>query len=288
MAAMFDVSERTRITLTGRDRAKFLHSFCTNDIVKLQPGQGTEAFITSSQGKTIGHVLVACLADRLELNTVAGQGACLIQNLDRFLITEDVTLRDTTAEFAQRLIGGEGAATKLAAALGGEVPAGRLECTAQPCFVQRVEILGAASFLLAFPSAAAAEWDAKLSAAGIVPGADYHAARIAAAWPEFAADFDEDNLPQEIGRDTQAISFKKGCYLGQETVARLDALGHVNRKLARLKYAGPAGAELTADGKAAGQVKSVAGGQAWAIVRVAQLRPGTILQTEHGPAEVIG
>src|SRR4029453_1620592 len=62
-------------------------------------------------------------------------------------------------------------------------------------------------------------------------------ARIEAGFPLFGRDITDDNLPQEVGRDAKAISFTKGCYLGQETVARIDALGHVNRSLVGLKFA---------------------------------------------------
>ena len=82
--------------------------------------------------------------------------------------------------------------------------------------------------------------------------AAFDALRIESGTPLFGVDFDEENLPQEVGRDELAISFTKGCYLGQETVARIDALGHVNQQLAGVRFAGPdvpdAKAELTQGG----------------------------------------
>ena len=82
--------------------------------------------------------------------------------------------------------------------------------------------------------------------------------RLEAGVPLFGQDITDDNLPQEIGRDKLAISFTKGCYLGQETVARIDALGHVNRQLVGLRFEGgtvpPAGTKLVADGKEVGHV----------------------------------
>src|SRR5262245_55744135 len=89
-----DHSADTILAITGADRAKVLHSFCTNDIKVLVPGQGTEAFVTSTQGKTIGHVIVDCQDDRLLLHTVAGQAEKLIKHLDRYIITEDVALKE--------------------------------------------------------------------------------------------------------------------------------------------------------------------------------------------------
>jgi folate-binding protein YgfZ len=88
----------------------------------------------------------------------------------------------------------------------------------------------------------------------------YEQVRIESGWPEFGRDISRQNLPQEIDRDSRAISFEKGCYLGQETVARIDAFGHVNQKLVGLKFSTPdvpaAGTELIRDGKTVGTVTS--------------------------------
>lgn len=89
----------------------------------------------------------------------------------------------------------------------------------------------------------------------------FHARRIAAGFPWYGLDLDESNLPQELDRDLAAVSFSKGCYLGQETVARLDALGQVQKKLVRWEIEAaqfpPAGTGLTADGKIVGRLTSV-------------------------------
>src|SRR5205823_1916516 len=112
--------------------------------------------------------------------------------------------------------------------------------------------------------------------------------RIEAGTPVFGKDITEKNLPQEIGRDDRAISFVKGCYLGQETVARIDALGHVNQILKGLRIeprsACPAaGSSLEDDGKRVGVVTSVAVSPsrncplALALVRTSHARAGTVL-----------
>lgn len=86
-------------------------------------------------------------------------------------------------------------------------------------------------------------------------------ARLETGFPWFPVDVNEDNLPQEVARDEQAISFNKGCYLGQETVARLDAMGHVNRMLTGIKIDDASlpvvGAEITSDGQVVGKITSV-------------------------------
>src|SRR5439155_9007426 len=103
-AGVVRLNQRTLIELTGRDRAAFLHNFCTNDIRGLKPGGGCEAFITSVQGRILGHVLVFCGAETLVLETVPGQSDRLLTHLDRYLIREDVTLADRTGEWGELLL----------------------------------------------------------------------------------------------------------------------------------------------------------------------------------------
>ena len=105
-ARLFDVSTRTQIEITGRDRVKFLHSFCTNDIKKLQPVQGCEAFVTNVNGKVLGHIFVFAERDSLWLESVAGSAAALLPHFDRYVITEDVRFADRSSEFAELLLAG--------------------------------------------------------------------------------------------------------------------------------------------------------------------------------------
>ena len=124
-----------------------------------------------------------------------------------------------------------------------------------------------------------------------------HAVRIANRTPWFGSEIDNDNLPQELRRDEKAISFTKGCYLGQETVARINAIGHVNRLLVGLKIAGQVesatGAELSIDSKAVGKITSVSqlaqsnGPNAIGFVRRGQSQSGTVLEFEGGTATVM-
>jgi folate-binding protein YgfZ len=124
------------------------------------------------------------------------------------------------------------------------------------------------------------------------------AARIEAGHPIYGRDISDKNLPQEIGRDQHAISFVKGCYLGQETVARIDALGHVNKTLVGVRFHGeqipqPGLALTSADGQTVGEVTSAAwSGRLRSPLALAYVRRGhnahwTRLQTALGEAEVI-
>jgi hypothetical protein len=127
--------------------------------------------------------------------------------------------------------------------------------------------------------------------------AAFHTLRIEAGVPLFGVDFDEQNFPQEVGRDREAISFTKGCYLGQETVARIDALGHVNNRLIGVHFFGSQvpepGMELLHEGKKVGQITSAAfsrrlyGPLALAMVRREANSPGTRLESSIGKCEVV-
>ena len=303
------VLERTRIEVSGTDRTHFLHSFCTADIKKLLAGRGCEAFVTNHQGKIVGHVFVLNLGDSLLLDTVAGQAAGLIAHFDRFVISEDVVFKDCSDAAWDLLVSGEEAGTLLERMSGQAPPAEILGHTSamiagQKVFVTRVEYAGPMSFFVQVEKRHAAEVLAAAEQAGAMQcGADaVEMARIEAGVPLFGRDIADDNLPQEINRDAKAISFTKGCYLGQETVARIDALGHVNRVLAGVRFQQKtipeAGAPLSADGKEIGRVTSAAWSPkldaplAMALLRRSHARPGQIIASltgtvSTGTAEVV-
>ncbi len=126
----------------------------------------------------------------------------------------------------------------------------------------------------------------------IISDETFELLRIQAGTPVFGKDVTARTLPQEIGRDDRAISFVKGCYLGQETVARIDALGHVNQMMKGLRFEpgapGPApGWQLWDDGKSVGTVTSVAlspadrAPVALALIRISHAQAGTHLAAKH-------
>ena len=135
--------------------------------------------------------------------------------------------------------------------------------------------------------------------AGAVPCelAVFHVARIEAGWPDYGTDITEKNLPQEIDRNESAISFTKGCYLGQETVARLDALGHVNRKLVKIRFSEsmrPSPGDPIMDGdEKIGEVTSAAyspgrrSAIAMAIVRVKSIGSEKLRHIRAGTARIV-
>ncbi len=113
-AALIDLSGWTQIEITGNDRAKFLHNFCTNDIRGLAVGAGCEAFITSVQGKVLAHIFVTANECVLRLICVPGCGERITNHLSRYHISEDVTFEDQTASRGLLLVVGPQAAVALA------------------------------------------------------------------------------------------------------------------------------------------------------------------------------
>jgi len=305
-----ELAEWSSITISGNDRHSFLHNFCTNDIRSLAPGLCCEAFITNVKGKVIGHILVTCRDESLVLLTVPQQAEVLITHLDRYVIREDVQLQNSTSNRAYFLLSGESRRIESAISMArtgdeghsilcplvnaegklGDVPVRWIAWDLlSPVFCGLVEVdtrdAGRARDALV---------DRQFRPCG---EAAFHALRIEIGTPLFGIDFDERNLPQEVGRNERAISFTKGCYLGQETVARIDALGHVNQQLAGVRFAGDvlpkSGDELIHAGKTVGHVTSTTYSPklqaplALAMLRREQCGAGTRLESPAGPCDII-
>jgi folate-binding protein YgfZ len=330
-----DLSDRTRLEVRGTDRVSFLHAFCTNDIKRLAVGEGCEAFITSPQGKTLGHVLVFCEPDRLLLNTSPSQAPALTSHFNKYVISEDVEFVDRTLQTGELLLAGAKAPEALHKLLGGRQASGPKVGSPGPgepeltidhppeshitpdrppdqmlsgaaavvagcsLSIRRVEYAGPLSYFLQAATADLPKLTDALMAAGAIACEKeaVEAARLEAGFPLYGQDITSENLPQEVGRDAKAISFTKGCYLGQETVARIDALGHVNRLLVGVRCSGTtiskAGTPLSAGEKEVGRVTSAAWSPrlhaplALAWVRRTQSAPRTTLAIADATAEII-
>ncbi len=317
-AGIVRMNGRTLVELTGRDRNSFLHNFCTNDIRGLKPGCGCEAFITSVQGKILGHVMVFCGPESLVLDTVPGQAEPLIAHLDRYLIREEVALADRSNDWTDLLVAGSDSPKILTVLAGVAPPTERLATVearigAAAVVIAKVDLAGPHGFLVRVAAADAAQVERDLNAAGAIRCSEETAGtlRIESGWPAYGHDITDKNLPQEVNRDRQAISFTKGCYLGQETVARIDALGHVNRTLCGLRLhpaadslstveaimaleeSGIVGASISADGQPVGEVTSATFSPrlstllALGYIRRGHHQIGTLLGSSLGQVEVI-
>ena len=297
----FELPQRTIIELAGADRISFLNSFCTANLKLAQSGQVTEAFVLNEKGKVIAFTHVLVLQDRL-LVTCHGQlGTKLVEHLDRYLIREDVTLTDRSADNSCLLLPLSDSPTEAVVAYAGdwlpELDGVRETSGPQPMVLARAEFAGPALLVIVERSRHDQSVE-QLNAAGFLPGSVemLQAIRVAAGTPWSVVDIDESNLPQELNRDESAISFTKGCYLGQETVARLDAMGRVNWLFVQLELEDAnvqAGATFESDGKQVLKVTSVAVGslvdRPAPLIGLGYARRGFHeTGTKIGPARVLG
>jgi folate-binding protein YgfZ len=277
--AVVELSGWSSIAIRGKDRHTFLHNFCTNDVKRLTIGASCEAFFTNVKGKTIGHGLICSKADELRFLGAPGQAPTIVAHLDRYVIREDVQLLDTSASRKHFLVAGADGEIKGGFSWSGVV--------GDPCTIVGEESGEVSSVL------------GGLIETGFVSVAQpsFDRARIETGFPMYGVDFDENNLPQEVGRGREAISFTKGCYLGQETVARIDALGHVNQQIVGVKFpvdADPAtGGELSKDDAIVGRITSVTFSPelnaplALAMIRRGANSVGTRLASASGECEVV-
>ena len=237
-AAVFDRSQRVRLEMTGTDRQSFLHNFCTNEIRGLPEGASCEAFLLNVKGRILGHILVSAEEDRLWIETAPDQAAPLLEHLEKYHLLEDFQLTDRSAETGELYLTGPDAVARLGAS-GLDVSSLKLFQNGRfrlgesgEVSVQRFDLFGEPGFFM-LSSSSLGDLLPTLTEAGIVHGSReaYESLRIEFGFPVFGVDLSADNLAQEANRTARAISFTKGCYLGQEPVARIHAMGHVNREL---------------------------------------------------------
>jgi folate-binding protein YgfZ len=280
------LAEWSTLAVRGRDRAAFLHNMCTGDIRNLPAGGECEAFFTDVKGKIVTHAFVFALPDELLVVGAAGQAATLAVHLDRYIIREDVQLEDASGATSWSLAVGPGAAA-VCGGIGGEHP---VRSTPGGVLAACRSIWPGGAW--AANGAAVVFRDLHAVECG---DAVWHALRIESGWPLFGVDFDNSHLPQEVGRNALAINFRKGCYLGQETIARIDALGHVNKQLATVRFgaAVPAGGELFSRGEVVGRISSASYSprlDAWlalAMVKRGQNAAGDSLECANQTGEVV-
>jgi folate-binding protein YgfZ len=311
-AVVIDRSHHGKVEVEGADAARFLHNLSTNDVLRLAPGGGCEAFFTTAKARVVAYVLIFRLdspadAPAFWIDTAPGIAEPLLRHLDHYLISEQVELADHTAAFAQFHVAGPRAAAVLASALGVTPPAAPLTHIGftfggQEGQFRRHDALGVSGFDVVCPAAQAGQvWD-RLTGAGARPAGlwTYEALRVEAGLPRQGADVDENTFAPEVGRTAQAISYTKGCYLGQEPIVMARDRGQVNRTLLGVKLpAGPVprGSPLLAGGKEVGRVTSVVHSPrlnmtiGLAYLRRGHQEPGTAVEVDvagrHSPAEVV-
>ena len=171
--AWVDGGPRSEVEVSGRDRARVVHNFCTADIRRLTVGQGTEAFILNVKGMTLGHVGFFVASERIELSTVADQAAMLITHMRQYVVSEMVEFTDASAAKSTLLLAGPDAMATLTRLNIGPTPANRMDhCRGTIAMVdvaiRRTDLLGASGFEIVVPSDSKESVASFLSAAGIV------------------------------------------------------------------------------------------------------------------------
>lgn len=303
--------ERGLIVVSGSDRAAYLQGLLTNDISALTAGQGCYAAYLTAQGRMISDLFVYELGDVILLALPRATKDTILAKLDAFIFSEDVQLGDVTETFSAVAVVGPAAASTVSAAIGlsdtdlRALPlpgCRRIAVGGQPGILLRIGDTGEPGFELLVPREQMPQTLQALQGAGAV-SVDAETAdvlRIEAGVPVFGPDMAEDTIPLEAGIEQQAISFTKGCYVGQEVIIRVLHRGHgrVAQKLVGLLMepwqAVPApGTTLQADGKDVGVVTSSAESPALgrpialAYLKRDFIAPGTQVQLQAGMATVV-
>ncbi len=278
-----------RILMRGRDRAALLQRISTNDVLRLRPGQGARTVLTTPIGRIIDLLTVHALDDALLVVTSPEQGGAVWSHLKKNIFFQDqVALEAVGRAYAQLALYGPAAAELVAGALGlaaRDLPAHHSAGAFGELIVAGRAPIGGPSFTLYVPAAQLAGAQAALEAAGAqaLDPATLDVLRAEQGYPAFGRELSQEYIPLETGL-LDAVSFTKGCYVGQEIIARMESRGRLAKQLRGLRLSAPATApaKLDVGGKEAGDLTSAVisprlGPIALAYVRTAHAEPGTRL-----------
>jgi folate-binding protein YgfZ len=307
-AGIVERFDRGRIVVSGQDRASYLQGLLTNDIAALKSGEGCYAAYLTAQGRMITDIVVYELGDVILLSLGRDVKDAVLAKFDQLIFSEDVQLGDVSDTFGSVAVLGPDAASVVAHAMHigidrlerlGDHGNLRAEFAGEPSIVVRTHEFGVPAFEVLVGRSQMAALMAALRQAGAIEIAEETAdvIRIESGTPKFHKDMDEETIPLEAGLEANAISFSKGCYVGQEVIIRVLHRGHgrVARKLVGLTIeSGPAvaGAVVQADGREIGRVTSAAYSPALkknialGYVQRDYIEPGTNVSVNGSPAVV--
>jgi len=242
-SCLFEAVDRERLIVSGGDALGFLHRLLANDVRSLAIGEGNRNLLLSAKGKVLFDFELARFEERLELSTPPGQGQKLAAALDMYLFSEDVKIEEASQEHRPLELGGPGALETIGRLFPGfeATPAHaprEVLWNASSVHVTQLPVAGAPGFRLDAGAEAAALWTALVGSgalpAGLVARDMLRVERGAAL---FGVDVDENIYPQEA-RLGDAFSLEKGCYIGQEVVAKIETYGGLNKRLEALAVDG--------------------------------------------------
>jgi folate-binding protein YgfZ len=310
-AGVLDLSFRGRLCVVGPDRARFLNGQVTNNVKALKTGTGCYAALTNNKGRIQSDLNIHALADELLLDFEPGLTSAVTGRLEKFIVADDVQVAEVASHYGLLSIQGPlAAATVAQLRLFSSVPEQAFQSvkaadeTLGELYLVNLPRLNSAGFDLFVPVAAMGAVADKLIAAASRAGGcacgwtALETARIEAGIPRYGADMDESNLPQEAGIEARAVSYTKGCYIGQEVINRIRSFGQVTRKLRGLRLAGGSsvlpvrGDKLACKGKEVGFITSATSspalrqGIALGYVRKECNEPGTELTLRTAGGEL--
>ena len=315
-AGLIDQSHRGKLRLKGRDRTEFLHGMVTNDIKKLAPGNGLYVAFTTDKAKMLSDGRVYCLPDALWIDLEPEVTEKIYKHLDKYTLASDVTVENLTGTHGLLSVYGPSSSEIVSQWVPSaslplkEYSSSFLTLNGAPILVARNEITGESGYdLYLSTDKMASTWD-RLTQLGRLHGLRpvgldaLDSLRIEAGIPRYGMDMDESNFPMEAGLETRAISYTKGCYIGQETIARADAQGHMNKRLTGLEIEGESvpkkgqsiqtrpetpGAEGRVVGTVTSGVKSPTSGKLIALGYLHRdfVKPGTDVSVAGQPARVV-
>ncbi|MBI3989783.1 MAG: aminomethyl transferase family protein [candidate division NC10 bacterium] len=268
---IFDLSFRGKLLLVGPDRVRFLQGMVTNDVKHLKEGEGCYAALLTPQGKILADLAIYALPDAFLIDVEAVRREIVRDTLSKYLITDDAEIQDVTEVYGLLRLQGPKAPALLAETLGEPLPREEyhhgersLDGVSVRLIRRTWDIGGEGYELVTSWGGTAKSWEAlwnRGQAFGLQPVgmAALETLRVEAGIPRYGIDMDENTLALEILPE-KAISYTKGCYIGQESVARMTYRGHVNKKLVGLKLEGEVvprpGEKLFAGGKEIGWITS--------------------------------
>jgi folate-binding protein YgfZ len=305
-ALFFDRSDRLRLRISGEKAAELVTGMVTNDVSALVPGEGQYAAALTPKGKIVADLRIFALEDALLIDTSAAAAAGWKEMVRKYVNPRIAPYHDVTSELSDFGVFGRSARSVVArvvdfddkdlTALAPYSHISRLFGDAT-VIIARVPEMDLEGFEIFIPSETVGSLKTRFQSSGVAAGTrdTWEIARIESGRPQWGTDMDDSTLPQEANFDELgAISYTKGCYIGQETVARVHFRGHVNRFLRRIRFvtrpAPPKGAELVDEtGKVIGDIRSSAlsprfGGVALGMVR-REVSPGTTLQARWDGGE---
>ena len=283
--ALIDRSERGKLALSGAEAAAFLNGQVSNDVEALQPGEGCYAAFLTPKGKMLGDLRVLATPGELLLDTERVSLQALFDLIRRGTIGWAAELHKRTLETALLSLVGPRARELAGAAEAGlpEAEHAHREARLGGTAVRVVTTADGVDVLCAAADGSAVSQALAGAGATVVDEAAAEIVRIEAGRPRYGIDLDDTTIPQEAGLNDRAVSFTKGCYVGQETVARLHWRGKPNRHLRGLRLSSPVatGTPLRLGEKDVGRVGSaglspVHGPIALALVR-REAPPGAVL-----------